>query len=141
MRQGRLTGETQILFNNYLSQRHGSLGDGFALICPTRLSPRCAALLRRVVMSPIKNRTGAPGWLRGSSVGFLVSAQALISWFLGSSPASGSALSAWNSVCPSPVHSHVRTRECLCDVEPAFPRVTDPRERQAGSHVDFFFFF
>ena len=48
---------------------------------------------------------GAPGWLSWLSVLLLVSAQVTISWFVGSSPALGSALSmepAWDSLSPFP---------------------------------------
>ena len=39
---------------------------------------------------------GAPGWLSWLSIRLLVSAQVMISWFMRSSPTSGSALTAWN---------------------------------------------
>ena len=57
-----------------------------------------------------KELGGAPGWLSGLSVPLLVSAQVMISQFVGSSPTSGSALTAQSlleilslPLCPSPV--------------------------------------
>ena len=57
---------------------------------------------------------GAPGWFSRLGVWLLIPSRVMISWFLGSSPASGSALSmesAWDSLssslslCPSPALS------------------------------------
>ena len=39
-----------------------------------------------------KHKTGAPGWLRRLSIWLLILAQVMISWFVSSSPASGSVL-------------------------------------------------
>ena len=47
-----------------------------------------------VLRMPSKRITGAPGWLSWLSVRLLFSAQVMISWFTGSSPASGSVLTA-----------------------------------------------
>ena len=47
---------------------------------------------------------GAPGWFSWLGVWVLIPSQVMISWFLGSSPALGSALSmesAWDSLSPS----------------------------------------
>ena len=41
---------------------------------------------------------GAPGWLSWTSVRLLMSAQVMISQFVGLSPASGCALTAWDSL-------------------------------------------
>ena len=38
---------------------------------------------------------GTPGWLSGLSIPLSVSAEVIISWFMGSIPASGSMLIAW----------------------------------------------
>ena len=43
-----------------------------------------------------KEKSGAPGWLSGLSVELLASAQVVISWFVSSSPALGSALAVQN---------------------------------------------
>ena len=58
------------------------------------------------------NKTRAPGWLSRLSVQLLVSTQVVISQFVGSSPASGSVLTARSllgifspSLCPSPLLS------------------------------------
>ena len=51
---------------------------------------------------------GAPGWLSWSSIQLLISAQVVISVFVGSSLASGSAdraEPAWDSLSLSPAHS------------------------------------
>ena len=64
-----------------------------------------------VTLRLIKRHLGAPGWLSGFSLWLLVAAQVMMSWFMGSSPASGSALPAQSplgilsvslSVCPFP---------------------------------------
>ena len=39
---------------------------------------------------------GVPGWLRWVSIRLLISAQVTISWFVSSSPMSGSALTVWS---------------------------------------------
>ena len=65
----------------------------------------------------IKDGRGALGWLSGLNIQLLVSAQVVISQFMGSSPASGSVPTAWSllgilslppslsvSLCPSPSH-------------------------------------
>ena len=59
---------------------------------------------------------GVPGWLNRLSVWLLVSAQVMISWFMGLSPSSGSVITAWSllgilsfslslSLCPSPAYA------------------------------------
>ena len=54
---------------------------------------------------------GAPGWLSCLNIQLLISAQVVISWFMGSSPAPGSALKAGAclgfSLFPPLCHSHV----------------------------------
>ena len=68
-----------------------------------------------------KKYIGAPGWLSQLRLWLLVSAQVMISRFMGSSPVSGSVLSVWSllgilslsvslslslSLCSSPAHVH-----------------------------------
>ena len=50
------------------------------------------------------NCPGAPGWLSWLSIQLLISARVMVSWFMGSRPESGSALTeiAWDSLSPSP---------------------------------------
>ena len=43
-------------------------------------------------------RLGAPGWLSWLSIELWISAQVMISWFVGSSPASGCSLTVWSLV-------------------------------------------
>ena len=59
-------------------------------------------------------KSGTPGWLSRLSDQLLTPAQVMISRFVGSSPASGSALTVWSlllilslslSLCPSPADS------------------------------------
>ena len=58
-----------------------------------RYRTRCARPLDRNHHTHNKRLTvGAPGWLSRLGVRLLVSAQVTISWFVGSSPASGSSL-------------------------------------------------
>ena len=57
-----------------------------------------------------KKKPGAPGWLHGLSIGLLISAHVMISWFVSSSPhislCADGAEPAWDSLsfsfCPSP---------------------------------------
>ena len=53
------------------------------------------------------------GWLSRLSSQLLISAQVLISWFMGSSPMTGSVLIVWSllwilclPLCSSPTHAH-----------------------------------
>ena len=66
-----------------------------------KIIKECAAIfnpthrLKLVVSLPLKAGIGAPGWFRLLSV-CLTSAQVMISWFVGSSSASDSVLTAWS---------------------------------------------
>ena len=78
--------------------------------CHTQLTIQCQT------QTLVKKVHGAPGWLSWLSIRLLLSAQGMISWFMRSSPTSGSMLAAWSllgtlSLSPSPSHplSH-----CLC---------------------------
>ena len=58
--------------------------------------------------------SGVPGWLSWLINGLLISAQVMISWFIGLSPASDFVLTTQSllgilSLCPSPTHVHMDT--------------------------------
>ena len=68
------------------------------------LSNPCA-VHKKVSAPPLKinENVGVPGWLSGLNIQLLISAQVMISWFMGLSPTSGSALTAWSLLgVPSP---------------------------------------
>ena len=66
------------------------------LLCLLAVTSSKRSTSRGLSFFPYKTRTGAPGWLSRLSIGFLTSAQAMISQFLSSRPASGSVLTAWS---------------------------------------------
>ena len=80
-------------------------------------------IMRRIYSQNIKLH-GARGWLNQLSVQFLISAQVMISWFVSSSPALGSVLTAWSLLgILSPSLSALPYSLCL------FLKINKPKKR------------
>ena len=71
--------------------------------------------LKKIFLSLKSRIYGAPGWFRRLSVRLLISAQVMISQFMRSSPASGSALTVWSLLgILSPSLSFTLLHTCMC---------------------------